>query len=174
MGDERGLTALQSYFIHLTPLMFMDMFIRHSALQKWHHPSILTDSFWRAIILIYATWPIYTLAWIMALLRLPLSFRPTPKSSAGRVSPWWLAPQLTSVCLLLVGMIYTITISETNASFRILHFVAAGFALPQLGLLRPLLRPVFFPKRIEINSTTDSNPQIGISENEDEPLDSSG
>jgi hypothetical protein len=60
---------------------------------------------WRAMALMYATWPIYVLAWVMAVLRVPLAFRPTPKSQDGRLNPLWLLPQALSVALIAGGMI---------------------------------------------------------------------
>jgi cellulose synthase (UDP-forming) len=132
--------TLQQYFIYLTPLALVDMVIRYLALRKWRHPSIDTSSLWRAVVLVYVTWPIYTLAWIMAVLHLPLSFRPTPKSSEGRVSLWWVFPQLATVLLLWGGIVHSITTTGEYRSYWILYGIVACLAISQVGLVRPLLR----------------------------------
>jgi hypothetical protein len=141
-GSYDSRLTLQQYFIHLTPLAFLDSFIRGLALRKWRHPTVKSESLWRAIVITFATWPAYTLAWIMAVLRVPVSFRPTPKSQAGRVNPLWLAPQLISVALLITGLLYTRAHAPDNISLGLLYAIAIGFIIPQLGLLRPLLRPL--------------------------------
>lgn len=139
-GSNAAQAALQQYFIYLTPLILADSMIRYLALRRWHHPSVYTDSLWRAVILVYVTWPIYTLAWIMAVLRVPLSFRPTPKSSAGRVPLLWVLPQLATVILLLGGIVHSIISTGEYYSYLILYGVAACLALLQIGLVRPLSR----------------------------------
>jgi cellulose synthase (UDP-forming) len=143
-GDQAAQTSLQQYFIHLTPLAFLEMIIRSLALRRWRHASAPTESLWRAFILIYVSWPVYTLAWIMAVLRLPLSFRPTPKSSNGGVNPLWLLPQLISLLLLVSGIIYAVINTAEPGSFLILYSFATCLAIPQLGIFRPLLRPILF------------------------------
>lgn len=151
-GSNTARADLQQYFLHLTPLALLEMIIRYLALRKWRHPSISTKALWRAVILVYVTWPIYTLAWIMAVLRLPLSFRPTPKSSIGSVNPLWLLPQLGSLLLILSGLIYSAVITDENNSFFILYGFAACLAVPQVGLIRPLLRPILASKKQKVLS----------------------
>jgi cellulose synthase/poly-beta-1,6-N-acetylglucosamine synthase-like glycosyltransferase len=135
-------TALQQYLFYMTPLVLIELLIRQLALRRWRHPSVYTGPLWRATVLVFVTWPIYTLAWLMALLRVPLSFRPTPKSSQGRLNSLWLLPQLASAVLLVGGVIYSVTTMEEYSSYLLLYFVAVCFAIPQLGLIRPLLRPI--------------------------------
>ncbi|MFC1975506.1 glycosyltransferase [Chloroflexota bacterium] len=130
---------LQQYFLYLTPLVVVEVLIRQLALRRWRHPSIPIGPLWRAVALIYATWPIYTLAFIMAVLRLPLSFRPTPKSSTGGLNPLWVLPQLATVLLLVSGVIYSLYTTNDSSDF-FLYFFAACLAIPQTGLMRPLLR----------------------------------
>lgn len=139
-GSAAVTISLQQYFIHLAPLAILELLIRQLALRRWRHPSVYISPLWRATVLVYVTWPIYTLAWIMALLRLPLSFRPTPKSSPGRLNTLWLLPQLVSAIFLVSGVVYSATTTERYGSFLLLYFVAVCLAIPQLGLIRPLLR----------------------------------
>jgi hypothetical protein len=148
-GITSAYTSLQQYFVHLAPLAFLELLIRQLALRKWRHSSIYTGPLWRAAILVYVTWPIYTLAWIMALLRLPLSFRPTPKSSEGRLNIFWLLPQLVSAILLVSGVFYSVTTMEEYGAYLLLYFVAACLAIAQLGLIRPLLRSILLGSEIQ-------------------------
>ncbi|MFK7803266.1 MAG: glycosyltransferase [Anaerolineae bacterium] len=157
-SDLQTKANAQQYLWHLIPLVFADSLIRGLALRKWRHPLIASEPLWRAIMLIFATWPIYTIAWAMALLRRPLDFKPTPKTSAASVNRIWLIPQLTSVVLLLVGIFYSISVAGADVySFWLLYLAALGFAVPQVGLLRPLLRPIFVG---EADSTEDDQKKI--------------
>jgi cellulose synthase (UDP-forming) len=147
-GQEQVLKSLTEYYLCLAPLMLMDMIIRHLALRKWHHPSLITTSLWRAVILVYATWPIYTLAWLMSILRLPLAFRPTPKNNTNGINPLWLLPQLISVILLEIGLFISLNIMGQNPRYFLLLGAVICFIIPQIGLVRPLLRSIFrFGKR---------------------------
>jgi cellulose synthase (UDP-forming) len=142
-GNAASHTSLQQYFVHLAPLALVESLIMQLALRRWRHPSVPINSQWRAAVLVYVTWPTYTLAWIMTLLRLPLSFRPTPKNSEGRLNVLWLLPQLVSAILLVSGVIYSVTTMEKYGAYLLLYFGAVCFAIPQLGLIRPLLGSVF-------------------------------
>jgi hypothetical protein len=81
--------------------------IRRLARRLWRHPSTPTAVEWRGILLVYATWPVYTLAWAMALLRAPLRFRMTPKR-ASDPQRLWLLPQALFAVLLAAGAIYAL------------------------------------------------------------------
>src|SRR5690606_16243166 len=67
-----------------------------------------STSFLRAVILVYSTWPTYTLAWLMALTRIPLRFRATPKTVGKNLPVIWLMPQLVALLLLILGLWYTV------------------------------------------------------------------
>jgi cellulose synthase (UDP-forming) len=99
--------AFHDYLVRIGPLAICDALIRFAALSSWRHPATPRTSFSRAVVLVYATWPIYLMAWLMALLRLPLGFRPTPKSRSGNLNPAWLLPQALALGLLAAGALYT-------------------------------------------------------------------
>jgi hypothetical protein len=86
-----------------------DMIIQKLALRQ-QQSSGTTGSMERALILIYSIWLVSTLACLMALLRLPLVFRPTPKSSTGSLNLSWLLPQLATTTSLVIGIVYSIFI----------------------------------------------------------------
>jgi cellulose synthase (UDP-forming) len=128
-GQAAWLAALNEYLLFAAPLVFMILLIRDLSFRQWRHPTQEVTSQWRAVTLIYATWPVYTLAWLMALLRVPLAFRPTPKTADGHLNPLWLAPQLTSVLLLINGIVTHWT--QVRAYPLIILFAIAQ-AIPQL------------------------------------------
>ena len=134
-GNNSARADLQQYFVHLLPVAIADILIRQLALRRWRHPAIFAGPMWRAVILVYATWPIYTLAWIMALLRLPLTFRPTPKNPTGGLNPVWLLPQIVTILLLASGMVYSLVILEEYSSSLLSYCFATLLGIPQLGLL---------------------------------------
>jgi len=159
-GSKAAHAALQQYFIYLSPLTFLDLLIRQLALRKWRHPSLSIGPLWRAVVLVYATWSIYTLAWVMAVLRLPLSFRPTPKNSAEGLNLLWLFPQLASVLLLISGLAYSLTTIKEDRSYILLYSFVICFAIPQMGLIRPLLRSIL--TCIKKMLTRDANPSNSV------------
>lgn len=133
----RGSAALQTYetyLLHLMPLVTIILTIRQLALRRWRHRSLQQRIQWQPLTLVLATWPIYTIAWIMAALRVPLSFRPTPKTPAGRINPLWLLPQLIGIVLLLGGMIYAAG-QVSVRSYPLVFLTALGLTIVQLPLL---------------------------------------
>ena len=93
-GEKLARVDLRQYIVHILPLVIVAFAIRLTALACWRHPTVRMTPQWRAAVLVYATWPIYTLAWIMAALRLPLRFRLTPKRFDARARWNWMAPQV--------------------------------------------------------------------------------
>lgn len=100
--------AFHDYLRHIMPLVVADATIRYAALKVWRPPSAHSISFLRAVILVYSTWPTYTLAWFMALTRIPSRFRATPKAAGNNLPAIWLLPQLTALVMLILGLWYTV------------------------------------------------------------------
>lgn len=134
-----GISTFNSYLAHLAPLAIATFLTRHIALRVRRHPSIPAASFVRAMTLVYATWPVYTTAWIMSLLRRPLAFRPTPKSPRGSesVRPW-LSFQLLVVLLLLVSLHHFLD-SMTRAQTALLVCFTIAQCIPSLLLCVPAM-----------------------------------
>ncbi len=127
---QRMLRAdFEEYLIHYLPLATCFFLIRGLARKLWRHPSTSTRLEWRGILLVYATWPIYTLAWVMALVRIPLGFRMTPKRARGEPSPLWLLPQLVFVVLLAAGVLHALRVRGTD------QLLVLSSAVVQLVLL---------------------------------------
>ena len=125
--------AFHDYLIHITPLAMADTLIRTIAFRTYRHESIPRTSLLRAVALVYATWPIYLLAWGMALLRWPLGFRPTPKRGTDVLHPAWLLPQMVALLLLIFGTLYTILIKDHPLSILLLFAILQ--AALQFGFL---------------------------------------
>ena len=115
-GDASTRTAFHQYLIQITPLAATDVLIRFTALRLWRHPSTPRTSLLRAVALVYSTWPIYLMAWLMATFRLPLAFRPTPKMRSGKLNPVWLLPQVLALLTLTAGTLYTVIIGGHRPS----------------------------------------------------------
>jgi cellulose synthase (UDP-forming) len=151
-GSVSALSSYQDYLLHLAPLVGMTLIVRQLALRRWLHPSLeKTGLQWKPITLVFATWPIYTLSWFMALLRVPLRFQPTPKTASGSLHPAWLLPQIVSILLLITGLIFTIMTT------KMFYFMVFGFATAliaaQIFLVTDLLRPLVEPSPPGPNST---------------------
>jgi cellulose synthase (UDP-forming) len=125
-GDAATRQAFHSYLYHIAPLLAADTVIRYLGLYKWRHHTLPRTSLLRAVVLVYATWPIYLLAWLMALLRVNLAFRPTPKSMQGRLHPVWLMPQGIAVLLLFGGLLFTVLVKDHRPSLLLLFALAQG------------------------------------------------
>jgi cellulose synthase/poly-beta-1,6-N-acetylglucosamine synthase-like glycosyltransferase len=133
-GNGPVRAAFHDYLVHLAPLVLADMVIRLLAFKFFRHPNTPKTSLSRAVALVYATWPIYALAWGMALLRMPLGFKPTPKCTDGKLNPVWLLPQLLVTVLLTIGTLYTVWIE--NHPLSLLLFFAIVQSFLQLIFLR--------------------------------------
>lgn len=134
--SSESLAEYQDYLLHLLPLMAITLLIRQLALRRWCHPSLGSSLQWKPVALVYATWPVYTLAWVMAVLRVPLSFRPTPKTAAGSLNLSWLLPQTLTTLLLFAGLSYVLFTGITQ-SYGIILVFATALAMPQLLLFNP-------------------------------------
>jgi cellulose synthase (UDP-forming) len=139
--DSRMAQAMWlDYLLHIAPLGVLTLLVRQAAIRTWRHPATPTSPCWRAMLLVYATWPIYTLAWIMAVLRVPLGFRPTPKSASSTLKPSWLLPQVLALALLIATLMRALLAGEEPPHSVIVVF-AAGQCLSLTALLWHALRP---------------------------------
>lgn len=121
------LNSFDGYLIHLAPLVGMTLLLRQLALRRWAHPSLKEARLqWKPTTLVFGTWPIYTLSWLMAIFRVPLRFQPTPKTTSGSLNPTWMVPQVISIFLLAGGLIYSQYVTQT------FHFMTFGFATAQI------------------------------------------
>ncbi|MCW3094758.1 MAG: hypothetical protein JWL77_376 [Chthonomonadaceae bacterium] len=141
----------QAYLLALLPVLLMDLLIRHTALATWRPPNGISTSVRRAIALVYVTFPIYTVAWVMALLRLPLSFVPTPKVAREGLSPIWRLPLFMAV--LILGGAMAVALNNPHRSAVVCAFSALQ-SIPILVLLWQSIVNRQWPRR----QTPETNP----------------
>ncbi|MEO8285653.1 MAG: glycosyltransferase [Chloroflexota bacterium] len=139
-GSEKAWDSFQRYLLHLAPLGLCYLLIRTVALSNFKHPLVYAGLLWRAIALVYATWPIYTLAAMMAVFRMPLGFRLTPKTAGGKLNKLWILPQSIALLLLGGGVLYGLVTGEDDFPSLFLSFLLVQ-SLPMLALLVWALRP---------------------------------
>jgi cellulose synthase/poly-beta-1,6-N-acetylglucosamine synthase-like glycosyltransferase len=144
MAEAPARSLAIKYLLCLAPLIASDIWIRREALRRWRHPSVAPIVPLRALLLVYFSWPIYSLAWLMTLLRLPLRFRLTPKTASERTHPVIVLPQLAVSLGLLTGLILGLS-GHRGAPEPLLIGALAAQLGPHVGLLVswaawPLLR----------------------------------
>ena len=122
--DTRAI--FHEYLRHITPLVFFDVLIRHIAVRIFRHTNTPGAALTRAITLVYATWPIYLFAWMMAVLRLPIRFQSTPKHIAGGMNPVWLLPQILALAALIGGILYTVIVKGHPISLLLIFAIFQG------------------------------------------------
>jgi len=133
-GERVAVVDLQQYLLHLLPLTVVAFGIRIIALRCWRHASVPNGLQWRAVVLIQSTWPVYTLAWFMAIFRVPLSFRATPKR-VSRDPRWsWLVPQIAASTILFGAVIVGMSYPDTAHPGFLMAFVGLQL-VPQLFLV---------------------------------------
>jgi len=140
-GARVAVVDLNQYLLHLMPLLLVALGIRSAALRCWRHESVRGRFMWRSLILIHATWPVYSLAWLMAVMRLPLRFRPTPKGFTSTHRWHWLVPQIGAVTMLYGGVIAGLSYPDTAYPGLLLLFAGLQ-SIPQFMLLMQSARPV--------------------------------
>lgn len=131
--SKTGLQTFQDYLLHLFPLAIMTTLIRQFAFRKWRHPMIKSTVQSRAILLVFSTWPIYTLSWLLAIFRFPLKFQPTPKTENNSLKMGWLLPQILVVIGLIAGTINLFV--RTQFTYLFVLLFSLGLILPQVILL---------------------------------------
>ena len=139
--SETALGEFQNYLLHLLPLAVATALIRMVVLRHHAYPTLkqvmgkggVTQ--WKPLLLVLGTWPVYVLAWLMALLRVPVSFLPTPKRASSQgPNVAWIWPQMLAIVGIVTGMVVT----QWTVGFRyyplILAF-AVVLVVGQIGVL---------------------------------------
>jgi cellulose synthase/poly-beta-1,6-N-acetylglucosamine synthase-like glycosyltransferase len=142
VGTPAARADYQQYLLFATPLAVCDILIRQLALGIWRHSTLRSTSVGRAVALVFFSWPIYTLAWLMAVLRIPLAFRNTPKGDDDSIPISWVLPQILTSGLLLYGVFSFPWASQQQV------WLLIGFALIQSGLQIIVLCQRLRPARI--------------------------
>ncbi len=148
-GSLSTIQTYTNYLEHLLPVVVMTIIIRQLALRRWWSSTISSTIFpfqTKAINLVAGTWPAYTLAWILAVFRVPIAFRPTPKTPRDLLHPIWILPQLVVVMLIGLGLIRIVPIVEDLQA----HWLTLAFpvALLAIQLFVPIWWLVEFVRKL--------------------------
>lgn len=125
--NEAARAVFEDYLFHLAPLGLVVVFIRYLALRRWRHRSLEPNMQIKPMVLVFGSWPVYTLAWLMALIRLPLGFRLTPKTHSSRLNLRWMLPHTAVVILLVVGLLRYVS-QPASLPFFIWGFASGALA----------------------------------------------
>lgn len=147
-GNTVARQNFEQYLVSLFLLCLLVLLIRYVALRCWRNPATGATNFVRAVILVYSTWPVYTLAWLMAVLRVPLAFRPTPKGSNGVLKPLWLFPQFAQIILLTIALSYSFFVNREPPSIVLIVFLLSQIVL-QAALFFQNNFQVDLPKQVD-------------------------
>jgi cellulose synthase (UDP-forming) len=153
---------VRGYLLQLVPLVISDLWIRREALRLWRHPSVSHSVPLRALMLVYFSWPIYCLAWVMAVLRLPLGFQPTPKSATGRLRPVFLLPQFAASVVLLLALIVALSGQRGTPDPVLLLTVAGQLTLPVWLVLSRVAWQITHRGRQPANDALALNPLVDV------------
>jgi cellulose synthase (UDP-forming) len=127
-GNPHALNHLNSYLWHLLPLGLITIAFKQLTLNQQLHPSVEARQPLKPLSLLYLTWPIYTIAWLMAMFRVPLRFRTTPKQPRGRLNLKWIVPQTIVSILLLLGLALSLPALIANSAWLVLGLVVFQLA----------------------------------------------
>lgn len=141
---ERGDAAaagFTSYFFHALPLGAAVLGLRLLANALWNPQRTDGRRFnWSGYAISVAFWPVYTLALIGAVFRMPVPHMATPKEGTGRAHPWIVAPQMLLSAALLVAIAGRVVAGPTAADLVPL-VVGLGAVVLQVPTIRATLRP---------------------------------
>ena len=128
------------YLIRAAPLAVLALAVRHVTTRFWHQRRDAVRIEWRGYALAFAFWPVYTLAFLCALLRIPAWHIPTPKERRTSRQLHVALPQLVLIALLLGAIAWTLPHARgfPDAVVMLFAFVAAGL---QVTAVYAALRP---------------------------------
>lgn len=123
-----------SYLYHAIPFLFIFIYTHQFAGKHYRIKPPEPGLRLRGIILVFGTWPIYTVAFIFAILGIRLRFMATPKTVRKRKFLKLIIPQIFAVSLLLV-LFYINLIFKVYSNYTlIVNVFAIGVALIHYGL----------------------------------------
>jgi len=136
-----ALANFQNYLLHLFPLAVVTALSRTVALRYLAYPTLkkkMSKSAalqWKPLVLVLGSWPVYSVAWLFALLRVPLDYRPTAKETVGHAPHTaWLWPQILAVVALVAGSLIAGLTTSIYEYLLVLVFVT-GLVVIQILVL---------------------------------------
>ncbi len=103
-GPLSARAAFSEYLLHSIPFAASVILVRRAALSAWGGNSSSMASNWRGYVHTFLLWPVYTLALVLALLRIRVPHISTPKKTSRRIPPILVVPQVTLMAVLLAAV----------------------------------------------------------------------
>jgi cellulose synthase (UDP-forming) len=139
-GGAAG-AAFTSYVVHAIPMGVLVLGIRSAVNALWNPQQSSTQRLnWSGYAISVAFWPVYTLALVGALFRLPVPHIATPKEASGKAHPWVVAPQML-LCAALIAAVVGRVVAGAARTDVVPIGVARGSVILQLPTIRATLRP---------------------------------
>lgn len=140
-GPPLARAAFSEYLLHSLPFAVSVLLVRRAALARWpgSKPTSLSAN-WRGYVHTFLMWPIYTLALVLAVLRIRMPHISTPKERSQRAHPLLVVPQVVLMGLLVAAVAIRVSqgLVATDVFPILFALGAAGiqvFAI--LGVRRP-------------------------------------
>ncbi len=126
-GPMAARAAFSEYLLHSIPFAASIILVRRAALSLWSDNQAPMSANWRGYIHTFLLWPVYTLALILAVLRIRIPHIATPKERSQRTSPILVVPQVALMGLLVTAVGIRISEGWVMADvFPILFALAAA------------------------------------------------
>jgi cellulose synthase (UDP-forming) len=120
--------ALAGYLLHALPLAVAFVVVRRLANGLWGGAEGAVAFNVRGYTQACALWPVYTLALLCAVLRVPIRHLSTPKERTARAEPLLAAPQLALGAALVAGLGWRATHGMMPADVAVMVFAAGAAA----------------------------------------------
>jgi cellulose synthase (UDP-forming) len=104
-GSAATVDGFAEYLLRALPLAAAVVGVRALANALWNVQAEAVGFKWRGYTLAFALWPVYTGAFIRAILRIPLPHIATPKRRTAEAHPRLVMAQLTLIALLASGIV---------------------------------------------------------------------
>ncbi len=126
-GPLDARAAFSEYLWHSLPFAASVILVRRAALTFWSGRSASPFSNWRGYVHTFLLWPVYTLALVLAVLRIRLPHIATPKERSDRSHPLLVVPQVVLMGILVSAVAIRISQGWVAADvFPILFALAAA------------------------------------------------
>ncbi len=128
-GPLDARAAFSEYLLHSIPFVASVILVRRAALTFWSGHSASPFSNWRGYVHTFLLWPVYTLALVLALLRIRLPHIATPKEQSQRSHPLLVVPQVV-----LMGILVSAVAIRISQGFTAVDVFPILFALAAAGI----------------------------------------
>ncbi|MCX6151708.1 MAG: glycosyltransferase [Ignavibacteriales bacterium] len=132
--SELATSYFSNYLFHSIPFLFFFIYIHQFAGKNYTIKPATKGFRLRGIILVFGTWPIYTISFLYALFGIRIPFMETPKIQRKRRFFKLIMPQIVVVILLIALAAFNFLTEDRISSTLIINIFALGLAFVHLGL----------------------------------------